>query len=68
MDAVSVIDQLPSGTRTNGYGGMRVLSDVEGVKICELTTADVVRPVMVQRIVQAYEEYEKVHAAWKGKK
>ena len=38
---------------------MRVLRNVEGVGICELTNADVVRHVMVQRIVQAYEDYEK---------
>jgi len=38
---------------------MRVLRDVEGVGICELTNADVVRHMMVQRIVEAYEKYEK---------
>ena len=37
---------------------MRVLKNVEGIGICQLTNADVVRHVMVQRIVQAYEEYE----------
>ena len=31
---------------------MRVLRDVEGIGICELTNADVVRHVMVQRIVE----------------
>ena len=34
---------------------MRVLKNVEGIGICELTNADVVRHVMVQRIVEAYE-------------
>ena len=37
---------------------MRVLKNVEGIGICALTNADVVRHVMVQRIVQAYEDYE----------
>ena len=37
---------------------MRVLRGVEGIGICTLTDADVVRHVMVQRIVQAYEAYE----------
>jgi len=37
---------------------MRVLRNVEGIGICELTNADVVRHVMVQRIVEAYEKYE----------
>ena len=64
---VTQID-LPDGKASGLKEVMRVLSDVEGIKICELTTADVVRHVMVQRIVRAYEEYEKVHTAWKGKK
>ena len=37
---------------------MRVLKNVEGIGICTLTNADVVRHVMVQRIVEAYENYE----------
>lgn len=64
---VTQID-LPDGKASGLKEAMRVLNDVEGIQICELTRADVVRHVMVQRIVQAYEEYEKVHAAWKGKK
>ena len=38
---------------------VRVLQDVEGIGICELTNQDVVRHVMVQRIIKAYEDYEK---------
>ena len=37
---------------------MRVLRNVEGIGVCQLTNADVVRHVMVQRIVEAYEKYE----------
>ena len=47
---------------------MRVLKKVEGIGICELTNADVVRHVMVQRIVKAYEEYETAKNGGKGKK
>ena len=47
---------------------MRVLKNVEGIGICELTNADVVRHVMVQRIVQAYEDYENRKNREKGKK
>ena len=36
----------------------RVLKDVEGIGICELTDQDVVRHVMVQRIIKAYADYE----------
>ena len=47
---------------------MRVLRNVEGIGICELTNADVVRHVMVQRIVEAYEKYENAKNGGKGKK
>ncbi len=36
---------------------MRVLRNVEAIGICELTDQDVVRHVMVQRIVKAYDEF-----------
>ncbi|MCI9349387.1 MAG: PhoH family protein [Oscillibacter sp.] len=50
---------LPDGKTSGLKEAMRVLRYVEGVGICELTNSDVVRHVMVQRIVQAYEDYEK---------
>jgi phosphate starvation-inducible PhoH-like protein len=55
---VTQID-LPDGKASGLKEAMRVLRDVEGVGICELTNADVVRHMMVQRIVEAYEKYEK---------
>ena len=55
---VTQID-LPDGKTSGLREAMRVLKNVEGIGICELTNADVVRHVMVQRIVQAYEDYEK---------
>ena len=57
---------LPDGKTSGLKEAMRVLRNVEGIGICELTNADVVRHVMVQRIVQAYEDYEKRKE--KGKK
>ncbi len=36
----------------------KVLSKVEGIAFCELTSIDVVRHPLVQRIVKAYERYE----------
>ena len=57
---------LPDGKSSGLKEAMRVLKGVEGVGICELTNADVVRHVMVQRIVEAYEKYE--HAKNGGKK
>ena len=37
---------------------MRVLKGVEDISICRLTESDVVRHVLVQRIIKAYEEDE----------
>ena len=64
---VTQID-LPDGKPSGLREAMRVLKNVEGIGICELTNADVVRHVMVQRIVKAYEEYETVKNGGKGKK
>ena len=64
---VTQID-LPDGKPSGLREAMRVLKKVEGIGICELTNADVVRHVMVQRIVKAYEEYETAKGGGKGKK
>ena len=37
---------------------MRILRDVEDIAICRLTGSDVVRHVIVQRIIKAYEDDE----------
>ena len=37
------------------------LKKVEDIAFCNLTSEDVVRHPLVQRIVKAYEEYEKVN-------
>ena len=59
---------LPDGKTSGLKEAMRVLKNVEGIGICELTNADVVRHVMVQRIVQAYEDYENRKNPGKGKR
>ncbi len=55
---VTQID-LPSDKVSGLKEAMRVLKHVEGVAICRLTGSDVVRHIMVQRIIAAYEEDEK---------
>lgn len=50
---------LPSGTRSGLEVAMKVLGKVEDIGFCELTSKDVVRHPLVQKIVQAYEAYEK---------
>ena len=64
---VTQID-LPDGKPSGLREAMRVLRHVEGIGICELSNADVVRHVMVQRIVKAYEDYENAKNGGKGKK
>ena len=64
---VTQID-LPDGKASGLREAMRVLRKVEGIGICELTNQDVVRHVMVQRIVKAYEDYENAKNGGKGKK
>ena len=50
---------LPSGVRSGLDVAMQVLKKVEGISFCQLTNKDVVRHPLVQKIVQAYDEYEK---------
>ena len=64
---VTQID-LPDGKASGLKEAMRVLRNVEGIGICQLTNADVVRHVMVQRIVEAYERYEDAKSGGKGRK
>ena len=54
---VTQID-LPADKTSGLKEAMKVLKDVEGVGICKLTQEDVVRHVMVQRIIEAYDRYE----------
>ena len=49
---------LPTDKISGLKEAMKVLRDVEGVGICQLTQEDVVRHVMVQRIIEAYARYE----------
>ena len=54
---VTQID-LPSDKPSGLKEAMRVLDGVEGVGICRLTQNDVVRHIMVQRIIEAYAKFE----------
>ncbi|MCC8136863.1 MAG: PhoH family protein [Clostridiales bacterium] len=49
---------LPPGSPSGLDIAMKVLARVEGISFCTLTSQDVVRHPLVQRIVNAYEEYE----------
>ncbi|MBQ7713755.1 MAG: PhoH family protein [Oscillospiraceae bacterium] len=49
---------LPADKLSGLKQAVRVLKNVEGVGVCELSDQDVVRHVMVQRIIKAYQDYE----------
>ena len=63
---VTQID-LPKDTVSGLKEAMRVLNGVEDIAICRLNEADVVRHVIVQRIIKAYEDDENRRKAPKKK-
>ncbi len=50
---------LPKGTVSGLDTAMKVLKNIDEVSFVQLTNQDVVRHPLVQKIVKAYEEYEK---------
>ena len=50
---------LPINQQSGLTVALQVLKHVEGIAVCEFTQKDVVRHPLVQRIVSAYEQYEK---------
>ncbi|MBE6593956.1 MAG: phosphate starvation-inducible protein PhoH [Ruminococcaceae bacterium] len=50
---------LPSGVKSGLATAVRILDGVEDIKIHEFTDRDVVRHKLVQRIILAYESYER---------
>ncbi|MDD6440752.1 MAG: PhoH family protein [bacterium] len=53
---------LPSGQISGLDVAINVVKDIDDIAICRLTSKDVVRHPLVQRIVKAYEEYEQKSA------
>ncbi|MFR3727394.1 PhoH family protein [Lacrimispora sp.] len=49
---------LPSGTVSGLDMAMRILKKIDDISFCQLTSNDVVRHPLVQKIVQAYDEFE----------
>ncbi len=50
---------LPSQQKSGLSAAFQILKNVEGIAFCEFSQKDVVRHALVQRIVAAYEQYEK---------
>lgn len=53
---------LPSGTVSGLDVALQVLRGIDDIGVCELTSQDVVRHPLVQKIVHAYDEYERRNA------
>ncbi len=49
---------LPKGTQSGLHHAANILGNVKGLSICRLTSSDIVRHPLVQRIVNAYEKAE----------
>jgi len=49
---------LPVGTRSGLDVAAKVLNKIEGIEFCNLTSKDVVRHPLVQKIVKAYDDFE----------
>ena len=57
---------LPAGAVSGLDVAEKVLRGIEGISFCALTSKDVVRHPLVQKIVKAYEDYEKNSARQKN--
>ena len=57
---------LPPDAKSGLDVALQVLKNVEEIGICELSSKDVVRHPLVQKIVNAYEIYEKKQAGHAG--
>lgn len=53
---------LPYGKKSGLVEAMKILKGVEGIHIHEFNSGDVVRHKLVQRIINAYDKYEKENA------
>ena len=51
---------LPEGKKSGLGEALKVLSGIDGISFVMLTSKDVVRHELVQRIINAYEKYENV--------
>lgn len=49
---------LPAGSKSGLDIAAKVLDKIEGIAFCKLTSKDVVRHPLVQKIVKAYDDYE----------
>ena len=53
---------LTANTTSGLDTALKVIKDIEGIAVCKLTSKDVVRHPLVQKIVEAYEKYDSKNA------
>nr|WP_330382046.1 PhoH family protein [Thermotalea metallivorans] len=58
---------LPKGKESGLKQAIEILNDVEGIEFVFLNESDVVRHALVQRIIKAYDRYEKAKEVSHGK-
>lgn len=58
---------LPKDVKSGLDVATKILAKIEGIKVCKLTSKDVVRHPLVQKIVKAYEVYEERQSGRNGK-
>lgn len=54
---------LPQGAVSGLDMAIKILARIDDISFCNLTSSDVVRHPLVQKIVRAYDDYEAKHAA-----
>lgn len=59
---------LPAGQVSGLDVAVKVVQHLEGIQVCHLTSKDVVRHPLVQKIVKAYEAYEKKPEKTRGRR
>ena len=59
---------LPAGTGSGLNHALRVLQKIDDIGVIALTSQDIVRHPLVQKIVNAYEDYEKKEFSGTGRK
>ena len=52
---------LPRDVKSGLRVAMHILKDIEGIAFVEFNKKDIVRNKLVSRIVDAYEEYDRLH-------
>jgi phosphate starvation-inducible PhoH-like protein len=59
---------LPKDVKSGLDVAVKILKNIDGISVCNLTSKDVVRHPLVQKIVKAYEKYEEKNQEHKNRR